>query len=92
MRARPSHPGRADLSRLAGRLGGEVRACLDTSRGFPTHRAVTPAVAAELRRRLSDPNPAARALALDGARRLILGRAPSPPRWSIDPAPQGFAP
>lgn len=82
MRARPSRPADFDLSRIARRLGGEVRARLDRSAGYPTHPAVTPSIVAELRRYLSHPNPVVRDLALDALRRRILGRAPSPRDWT----------
>lgn len=82
MRARAAHPDRVDLSRIARALGGEVRRHLDTTRGFPTHHRVTPALARRIRRRLSHPDPRRRAKALDLLRRRILGRPPSPPIWS----------
>ena len=83
MPARPIPPRRPDLSRLCRALGAEARAHLDTSRGYPAHHAITPAILTDLRRSLRSPNPAERAEAVDGLRRRIIGRDPAPPRWAL---------
>ena len=85
MRARPSRPARADLSRLCRLLGGEVRRHLDTSPGFPVHHRAPAEIIRRVKAQLRNPDPKARARALAKLRRRILGRTPNPPHWrSVD--------